>query len=182
VANDGRPRGLALVAVALAASAACVQPEATTAETEPQPVTADAAPDSVRDQVLAVVEQYYADLSAREWEYVRGHFWPGATLTTIWEPPGEPGQRVVNTTIESFIEQAPQGPGSRESFSETMTAAHVRGNTDLAQVWATYDARWADPDTVDVWSGVDAFTLLRFEGRWRISSITYVSTDGGGPQ
>jgi hypothetical protein len=176
-----RVRARALTAIAIA-MAACTEPEATTPETEPESVSIGAAPDSVRDQVLAVVEQYYADLSAREWDYVRGHFWPGATLTTVWQPAGEPDERVINTTIESFIEQAPQGPGSRAIFSETMTSAHVRGNTDLAQVWASYDARFGDPDAVQEWSGVDAFTLLRFDGRWRITSMAYVSTEGGGPQ
>jgi hypothetical protein len=176
-----RVRALALTAIALAMPA-CTQPEATTPETVQQALSIGAAPDSVRDQVLAVVEQYYADLTAREWDLVRGHFWPGATLTTIWQLAGEPAERVINTTIESFIEQAPLGPGSRAIFSETMTAANVLGNTDLAQVWASYDARFGDPDAVQEWSGVDAFTLLRFDGRWRIASIAYVSTDGGGPQ
>lgn len=172
-------------ALALAITAACAPtPDAAAvgaAETGLTTVRAAAAPDSVRDQVMAVVEQYYSDLSAREWEYVQGHFWPGATLTTVWQPPGEPGPRVVMTTIEDFIAQAPDGPGSRAIFSEAMTSADVRGNADVAQVWATYDARFGDPDDLQEWSGVDAFTLIRFDGRWRISSIAYVSTDGGGP-
>jgi hypothetical protein len=170
--------GVFLTVVAVAAAAvACDRPESTPAQTEsPQD---GAAPDSVRDQVLAVVEQYYADLSDRDWPNVRAHFWPGATLTTTWQPPGEPVERVVMTTIEAFIDQAPQGPGSRAVFSEAMTSAIVRGNNDLAQVWAAYDARFGDPGDIQEWSGIDAITLLRFEGRWRISSIAYATTEGG---
>jgi hypothetical protein len=170
-----------LTYLALAAAAACSQPD-TAADTAPLIPDLAASPDSVRDQVLAVVEQYYADLSAREWSFVRDHFWPGATLSTVWQPPGEPDARVVSTTIEAFIEQAPQGPGSRSIFSESMTSAHVRANNDIAQVWAAYDARFGDPGDVQEWTGIDAFTLLRFEGRWRISSIAYMSTDGDGPR
>jgi hypothetical protein len=58
----------------------------------------------------------------------------------------------------------------------------VSANNDIAQVWAAYDARFGDPGDVQEWSGIDAFTLLRFEGRWRISSIAYMSTDGDGPR
>lgn len=167
---------VAAVAVTVLA-AACTRPEPAAEEmAPPQEVV---TPDSIRDQVLAVVEQYYADLSNRDWPNVRGHFWPGAILTTIWEPPGEPAERVVSTTIEAFIEQAPQGPGSREIFSESMTTAFVRGNNDLAQVWAGYDARFGDPGDIQEWSGIDAITLIRFEGSWRISSIAYATTDGG---
>lgn len=158
---------------------ACMPPADTTREQTA--VVEPAAPDSVRDEVLAVIEQYYADLSARDWDRVRGHFWPHATLATIWQPPGEPSDRVVTTTIEEFIEQAPQGPGSRSVFAEEMTAAHVRGDDQLAQVWAYYDARFGDPGDMQEWSGIDAFTLIRFDARWRITAMAYLPT-GGGPR
>ncbi len=60
-----------------------------------------------------------------------------------------------------------------------MTAAHVRGNEALAQVWAAYEARFGDPGDIQEWTGIDAFTLLRFDGRWRIASIAFVANDGG---
>jgi len=59
-------------------------PPATAAPPAPPP---DAAPDTVRDRVLALVEQYYADLSARDWPRVADYFWPGASLATPWQPP-----------------------------------------------------------------------------------------------
>lgn len=176
--TGGRRRAKGWKAAALAAGLlACTQPVAD-APAAPPPV---AAPDSVRDQVLAVVEQYYADLSARDWPRVYDHFWPGATLTTPWQPPGDSLVRVVPTTIEAFIEQAPLGPGSRQIFEERMDSARVRGSAGLAQVWSWYSARFGDPGQVADWRGTDAFTLIRHEGRWRIASLAYVN-DGGGPQ
>jgi hypothetical protein len=165
--------------VAMAAGlAACRQPAPVSdPSTSPSP---DAAPDSIRDQVLAVVEQYYADLSARDWPRVYDHFWPGATLTTPWQPPGDSAIRVMPTTIEQFIEQAPLGPGSREIFEERMDSARVRGSAALAQVWSWYSARFGDPGQVEAWTGTDAFTLIRHEGRWRIASLAYVNE--GGPR
>lgn len=174
----GRARvTLALLACAL--SLACRQaPPATSLAAAPPP---EAVPDSVRDQVLAVIEQYYGDLSTRDWVRVYEHFWPGASLATPWQPPGETDVRVVITSIEQFIEQAPLGPGSREIFEERLDSARVRGSASLAQVWAWYHARFGDPGDVAEWTGTDAFTLIRHGGRWRITSVSYVN-DGEGPR
>ncbi|MCI0433770.1 MAG: nuclear transport factor 2 family protein [Gemmatimonadetes bacterium] len=133
------------------------------------------AADTIRDQVLAELEQYYADLSAREWDRFADHFWAGATIATIWQPPGDSVQRVTTTTIPEFIAQAPLGPGSREIFEERMTSAHVVGTGNLAQAWATYAARFGDPGDIDEWTGSDAFTLMKHEGRWRIVAMAYTT-------
>jgi hypothetical protein len=158
--------------------AACGNQPATPA-LQPPPTASEATPDSVSDQVLAVVQQYYADFSARDWTVYAQHFWPGATLTTIWQPPGEPEPRVVTTTVEAFIAQAPQGPGSRSVFEERMTDATVTGNDQLAQVWANYTAKFGEPGALEEWSGIDAFTLMKFEGRWRIVALAYANASGG---
>ena len=76
----------------------------------------DARESAVRDRL----EAYYADFSARDWDAFASHFWPGATITTIWQPPGESQMRVVSSSVPAFVEQAPDGPGSKEIFSERM--------------------------------------------------------------
>ncbi|MBW3554544.1 MAG: nuclear transport factor 2 family protein [Gemmatimonadetes bacterium] len=43
----------------------------------------------------------------------------------------------------------------------------------LAQAWARYEARFGDPGDVAEWSGIDAFTLMKHDGRWRIVSLAY---------
>lgn len=175
--RPSRPRiGLAMTAAVVLA---CNQ--APPEEIPPAPPAAEETPDTVRDQVLAVVEQYYDDFSAREWDRFLDHFWPGATLTTPWQPPDDSVVRVIATRVEDFVEQAPLGPGSRAIFEERMDSSRVRGSANLAQVWAWYSARFGDPGIVSEWSGVDAFTLVRHEGRWRIAALVYVS-DSGGPQ
>ena len=40
---------------------------------------------AVRD----LLEAYYDDFSVRDWDAFAGHFWPGADITTVWQPPGE---------------------------------------------------------------------------------------------
>jgi hypothetical protein len=128
---------------------------------------------TAREEVLLELRAYYKDFSARDWRAFADHFWPGATITTIWQPEGEPKRRVVITPLDRFVAEAAKGPGSREIFEEWMIDAQVDLSEDLAQVWASYGARFGDPGEVMEWKGIDAFTLLKQEGRWRIVSLVY---------
>ncbi len=55
-------------------------------------------------------------------------------------------------------------------FTERGFAATARVQDRVAQVWVPYDLY-----TGKTWShcGVDAFTLLKSEGRWRVASLIY---------
>lgn len=143
------------------------------APADEDPDTEGAADPSGRAEVLAELEAYYTDFSARDWEVFSDHFWPGATITTVWQPPEEASERVVVQTIPEFVARAPEGPGSREIFEETMQGAEVRVTGDLAQAWARYSARFGDPGEVMEWEGTDAFTLMKHDGRWRIVSLAF---------
>lgn len=139
-----------------------------------------AAPSAVRDSVLTELRSYYGDFSARDWEAFVDHFWPDATITTVWRPPGEERERVTVQTAEAFAEAGPEGPGSREIFEEEMMShrADVDEEAGVAVVWADYRARFGDPGDVAEWRGTDVFTLLRHGGRWRIASLVFVPEDG----
>lgn len=126
-------------------------------------------------EIRAELMSYYADMSARNWDAYADHFWPGATLTSVWQPPGEPAARVVATTVPEFVAQAPEGPGSRQIFQERMLGAEIRVHGDLAHVWAHYEARFGDPGDVSDWRGIDAFTFMKHDGRWRITALAYTT-------
>lgn len=130
-----------------------------------------------RAAVRAELEAYYEDLSARDWEAFRDHFWPDATLATVWRPPGEDRERVETITVEEFIERAPRGPGSKEIFEERMLSLEVQLSLPVAQARARYAARFGDPGNVREWKGTDVFTLVRHEQRWRIVSVAYAADD-----
>jgi hypothetical protein len=168
--------GLRLAAVALAA-AAVVACRLEVREPEHSgngvPSVLEATADSVA--VMAELEAYYRDLSARDWVAFADHFWPGATITTVWQPPGEDSARVVATSVPAFVAQAPQGPGSREIFEERMLDARVVTVGGLAHAWVRYHARFGDPGAVSEWEGTDAVTLMRHGGRWRIVSLAFQS-------
>ena len=139
------------------------------------PTSTSEARDSAggRDSVWAELGRYYRDFTVRDWTAFADHFWRGATLTTVWMPPGEAGPRVVATTVADFVRQAPLGPGRQPIFSERMLDAEVRVHGNLAHAWARYEARFGTPGSVAVWWGIDAFTLMAHDGRWRIVALAY---------
>ncbi|MHC5113764.1 MAG: nuclear transport factor 2 family protein [Planctomycetota bacterium] len=133
----------------------------------------EATPADVRAEVLLEVERYYQDLSARNWPAFADHFWPRATMTSIWQPPGESSTRVYTSSVTEFIARAPEGPDSKEIFEERLVSAEMRVTGTMAQVWARYEAKFGDPGSIIEWSGVDAITLMKHRGRWRIVSMAY---------
>jgi hypothetical protein len=130
--------------------------------------------------VRTAVQHYYDVLSARDWQAYRRCFWPAATLTTVWQPPGSDAPAVVTTTIDEFLAHTAEGPGAQPIFEERLLAAEVTVVGDLATVWARYEAVFGAPGALVSWQGMDAFTWMRFDGQWRIVSVAY-QADGGEP-
>lgn len=132
--------------------------------------------DSAREEIVSFIASYYDAFSDRNWSRFANHFWRDATLATVWQAPGETEESVLVTTVDDFVAQAPQGPGSRKIFEESMTAVRVVGaSTGLVAVVARYRARFGDPGEVHEWEGTDLFTVMRHDEEWRIVSIAYVS-------
>ncbi|HXG45663.1 MAG TPA: nuclear transport factor 2 family protein [Gemmatimonadales bacterium] len=151
-----------------------------TVERRPPPAPrADAAvPDTVAlREIRTELERYYRAFSARDWTAFASHFWEGATLATVWQPPGEPAPRVMVLTVPEFVRQAPAGPGSQPVFEERLLGMEARLLGDLAQVWARYEARFGRADSLRTWRGIDAFTLIRHESRWRIAALAYTGEE-----
>ena len=132
---------------------------------------ADDSPSAEEAAILARLSAYYTDFSARDWDLFASHFWPEATIATAWAPSGE--TEILIQTVEEFVVQAPEGPGSAEVFSETMESAEVSVSGDVAQAWVRYSARFGNPGAVNEWRGTDSFSLLRVDGTWRIASLVF---------
>lgn len=133
----------------------------------------------VSEAVLQELDAYYRDFSARDWEAFASHFWPGANITTAWQPPGADSVIVIAQSVADFIAQAPQGPGSREIFEEWMIEADVKVFRNLAQAWVRYGARFGDPGDIMEWEGTDAFTLMEVGGGWKISALVFTGAEEG---
>jgi hypothetical protein len=172
-----RRRAVAAALAAMSLAAACRvethEPRQGAGAASVLAVAADSA--AIMQELVA----YYRDFSARAWTAFADHFWPGADISTIWQPPGEGGARVVITSIPEFVQRAPDGPGSREIFEERMIDARLTLFRHQAQAWVRYHARFGDSGAVQEWEGIDAFTLLRHAGRWRIVGLVFLSDDAG---
>lgn len=128
--------------------------------------------------VLAELQAYYRDFSARDWEAFQSHFWPGADITTVWQRPGDTVSRVLVMPVPEFVAQAPQGPDSREIFEERPMSSRIDVQRDLATAWVRYHARFGDPGDVREWEGHDVFTLMRVGAVWKIVELAFTSEGG----
>jgi hypothetical protein len=136
----------------------------------------------VNDKQTGVIEEmllgYYEDMSARDWEKYRTYFWDNATITTVWQQPGDTVSRVHIITIDDFIKETPHGPDSQPVFEEKMTGSVINVKGNIAEVWADYDAKFGKPDSLMQWSGTDVFTWLHHQGEWKIVSLVFEAASG----
>ena len=45
-------------------------------------------------------------------------------------------------------------------------------------MWARYTARFGDATDVREWQGIDALTLMKHEGRWRMVARAFTGLEG----
>jgi hypothetical protein len=121
-------------------------------------------------EVIAAVELMYDDLSSRRWDQLEAHFLPEAAL--VFSSPTGP-KRVSPL---QFIETVKKNVEGKEVFEERMTAGAVRAHGNLATVWSSFEGREGTGTDIRTWSGVDAFTLVKVDGRWKIALVA-VSQD-----
>jgi hypothetical protein len=60
-------------------------------------------------EIRVELTRYYSDMRCSDGRIVpayQTHFWPGATLATVWQPRNESKARVVVTTAEEFIKRS----------------------------------------------------------------------------
>jgi hypothetical protein len=149
-----------------------VDPPAAPAVEPAAPAPVSASADAPADAPLvALLEGYYADFGARNWTAFAGHFWPGATIATIRKPVGAPRETVVVTLVDEYVTSASSAGANATPITIKLTARDVRRDGILAQVFARFDANVQAQGELHTWHGVDAFTLMKHDGEWRIASL-----------
>jgi len=130
-----------------------------------------------QSEIHTFLEDYYAAMTSRNWKVYQQFFWPKATITTIWQKPGDNKKDVNITTIEDFVSQTHLGPDSQPIFEENMTDANISVKGNIATAWVNYEARFGSKENLMEWAGKDLFTLMKHEGKWRIVSLAFESDE-----
>ena len=132
----------------------------------PEPVSRE------QSAVLAPVEAVFAALAARDATGLDSHFDPAAQLTVVQENT-DGANRVSHLSWRQFAGGLQPGP---ERFEEVLIDPVVKIDGDLAVVWGSYvfriDGRLSH-------CGVDHFSLIRRDGAWKITSLSWNQRDTG---
>ncbi|MBI3130177.1 MAG: hypothetical protein HYZ13_02360 [Acidobacteria bacterium] len=118
-----------------------------------------------RQRILDVVQKFFDTLAAKDVEAMKALVLPGTPITVLRPAPEGPAlrRRVVEDDHRSL-------PASPEKLLERMWNPTVLVQGRIATVWTPYDFH---RDGRFSHSGIDVFTLVFTEGRWRIASLAY---------
>lgn len=128
--------------------------------------------DPAHQAVLAPVNAVFAALATRDADGLDVHFDPAAQLTVVHETAGAPG-RVTHLTWQQFAGGLQPGP---EKLEEALIEPTIAIDGDIAMVWSEYVFR---VDGHVSHCGVDHFGLVRTEGAWKITSLTWNQRTNG---
>jgi hypothetical protein len=130
-----------------------------------------AAGASDRHAVLAVVQQLFDALRARDPEAVMAVVVPEGTITAHVSRDG-----VSRVRAQRWQEWANGLRGGTEALEERMHGPRVRIRGNMASVWTPYTFY---RNGAVSHCGIDLFDMARVDGRWRVLNITFtVETEG----
>ncbi|KAF4345399.1 hypothetical protein FBEOM_701 [Fusarium beomiforme] len=115
----------------------------------------------LREEIMKPINALLDDFSHPDWDVLKQWFLPNAGVT-LYRPPANP----VPMTMEQSIVRLQGMIKSGITIQEKLHDVQVRKHGDIALVWA--------PFVVDIngepkHDGVNAFTLLKRDGRWVFS-------------
>jgi hypothetical protein len=124
-----------------------------------------------RDMTQTLYRAVSAAPGERDWAAVRRIYHPEARLVrTGVDPDGTPFAKVMS--LDAYIENVEQLlDGVRFSEIEVGHEAAVFGN--VARLTSVYEFSWDSPTERRQGRGVNFFTLVRENGRWRVMSIVW---------
>ncbi|RZJ20039.1 MAG: DUF4440 domain-containing protein, partial [Brevundimonas sp.] len=122
--------------------------------------------------VLTPVNAVFAALAARDAAGLDSHFAPSAQLTVVHET-ADGANRISQLGWQDFAGGLQPGP---ERFEEVLIDPTIAIDGDIAVVWGSYVFRI---DGQLSHCGVDHFGLVRKDGAWKITSLTWNQRDTG---
>ena len=127
------------------------------------PQQADAQGDE--SQVIATVQEFFDSMSTKDTAAARQILVMDATYFSVRE--GDDGTTIRGSTNREYVERLAT---TDNDLQERMWDPQVMVHEGIAVVWAPYEFQVNGEFSH---CGVDAFSLVRIDGRWKIAGIVY---------
>ncbi len=139
-------------------------------------LAATAAHADPRSDVLAAVDAALTAVNTNDAALFEKIALPNAIIVSQNYKPGDGTLVTKSVTVAEMAERLRARTGR---IDERRTATTVLIRRDLAHVWADYTL---DLDGKRLHCGVDSFGLVKQDGQWRISSLTWTAEPDGCPK
>lgn len=176
-----RSRALAVhAATGLLSAALAVGPALAQSDTAVPPPARPADVDSP-ESVVRAMYQSVSCLPAPDWNRFKSLFFPGARLVNVRRMDETGGSLARGVSPEDFAVRAAVTAES-DKFTQRELAHRLLRYGDLVLLWSAYEARRSPANAPSlVLRGIQSFQLVRSEGRWWISELTWQNDLDAGP-
>ncbi len=129
------------------------------------------------------IKSLYAVISGpvgqeRDWKAFHELF---ASDAKFWVATKRNGKSVLVTMTPADYEKR-SGPFLKsEGFFEKELWRGTRIYGEMAQVWTAYESRLKSADAKPFERGINAITLLKVDGKWKVVSLAWTSESDAGP-
>ena len=137
----------------------------------PRFLQAQDATDAERSAVLAAVDSLFSSMTRLDTIASRAILVPGAVFYHI-----VPGREVRTTVDTAYLRSLAT---MTLKLQERIWSPRVEVHGPIAEVWTRYDFH---VDGKFSHCGIDDFSLVKSDGRWRIASATYTIEQTGCPE
>ncbi len=117
------------------------------------------------EEVLATVQRFFDSMTAKDTAAARQILIMDATYFSVREDDG--GTKMRGSTNREYVEQLAT---TADDLQERMSDPQVMVHEGIAVVWTPYEFHVNGEFSH---CGVDAFSLVRIDGQWKIAGIVY---------
>lgn len=175
-----RPRALVRHAATGLLVAALFAPAASRGDVLPPPPARPGDVDAP-ESIVRAMYQSVSCLPAPDWERFKSLFFPGARLVNVRRSDESGGSLARGVSVDDFVARA-SVTAEADKFVQRELAHRILKYGDLLVFWSSYEARRQPAGSAPlILRGIQAFHLVRSDGRWWITDITWENDLDAGP-
>jgi hypothetical protein len=176
-----RHRSLTPRAALAALAAALTMLPALASSEEPAPSAARAGDVDSPESVVRAMYQSVSCLPAPDWDRFKSLFFPGARLVNVRRSDESGGSLARGVSPDDFAARAAV-TAVADKFTQRELNHKALRYGDLVLHWSAYEARRSPANAPPlILRGIQSFQLVRSDGRWWITEITWQNDLDAGP-